>query len=233
MDCKEEDLGVDRGVVEFRWHSSLPHLLVLLVALSICRLLHAHPHLKILDNFPQLTLTGRPLLQQSDVQCQDDHAFGLRPFLVRVFMNSLHHVHDVVNNRVAELVLLRVQQFLWCLGNEVSQTPDRVFNRAEVWILAHIRQHLSEMVREGVVLLPEILDVLRGQAHNGKSDHLEENVVFGVRRACQLVQEEVEDVVALLDVHLDGVAEDVNDHVEQLTPDVFGKDALLALEQLA
>ena len=126
-----------------------------------------------------------------------------------------------------------MQQFLWCLGNEVPQTPDRVFNRAEVWILAHIRQHLSEMVREGVVLLPEILDVLRGQAHNGKSDHLEENVVFGVRRACQLVQEEVEDVVALLDVHLDGVAEDVNDHVEQLPSDVFGKDALLALEQLA
>ena len=106
MDCKEEDLGVDRGVVELRRHSSLPHLLVLLVALSICRLLHAHPHLKILDNFPQLTLTGRPLLQQSDVQCQDDHAFGLRPFLVRVLMDSLDHVHDVVDNRVAELVLL-------------------------------------------------------------------------------------------------------------------------------
>ena len=148
-------------------------------------------------------------------------------------MDSLDHVHDVVDNRVAELVLLGMEQFLWCLGNEVPQTPDRVFNRAKVWILAHIRQHLSEMVREGVVLLPEILDVLRGQAYNGKSDHLEENVVFGVRRACQLVQEEVEDVVALLDVHLDRVAEDVNDHVEQLTPDVFGKDALLALEQLA
>ena len=124
-------------------------------------------------------------------------------------MHLLHDAEERLDKRIAAFVPTTVKNLRRTLGDEVSETPNAVLEDIIVRLYADVLEDICVLSLEISASL-ELLQEIWWQPQDGICDGLEEEIVGLFRRTLQFVEQEVEDVVALLDVHLITVCEHPN-----------------------
>ena len=126
-----------------------------------------------------------------------------------ILMHLLHDAEERLDKRIAAFVPTTVKNLRRTLGDEVSETPNAVLEDIIVRLYADVLEDICVLSLEISASL-ELLQEIWWQPQDGICDGLEEEIVGLFRRTLQFVEQEVEDVVALLDVHLITVCEHPN-----------------------
>lgn len=124
-------------------------------------------------------------------------------------MHLLHDAEERLDKRIAAFVPTTVKNLRRTLGDEVSETPNAVLEDIIVRLYADVLEDICVLSLEISASL-ELLQEIWWQPQDSICDGLEEEIVGLFRRTLQFVEQEVEDVVALLDVHLITVCEHPN-----------------------
>lgn len=133
----------------------------------------------------------------------------------------------------AELVPLAVQEGPGGFGDEVAETANGVLDDVGIGLNADVLEDLGEFEAEAVAFAVQTGEVIGRQPQYGVDYDLEEEEVLRMGLGVEFVEQQVEDVVALLQEVLVRVAEHKHCDLQQLLLGALGDDGVADLQYLA